>query len=422
MRRAFATIGRLELGDISWEVSSPRACSSPATAESEPQVQEANVCHGLSVSVGVRDPEGNVRRLSGWGPDLAAAVAQTLLPLARNSFTIEVLDREHEKAKKAGETLIRYRVLVRSTEKETVVGSGEGAANNDASALCSAALRGLSNSRLLRSTYRIAGDREVREVAQEATNRISQLFCPDAIDVETRCKIQGILLDELHRFAVAQAIIVSNAPNPHRHLARFDASVVITDNEGRPLEHNTDTDNWWEWYPGLNNDRATLQEIYDTLPAAPPTAIPRIVRLFENPQSWLKFRGAIDLETHDLLHIILGRGLLDQDEAFVLGFTMGTTKNLLAIERVAFKFILSRVYPEPYRIPSELLPAYDLGVAAGKSQGLRRIYRQPLRDFLKRPLGEVRRELRVDTQVVRDFYRREKRLLPGTLASVRLPS
>jgi hypothetical protein len=34
------------------------------------------------------------------------------------------------------------------------------------------------------------------------------------------------------------------------------------------------------------------------------------------------------LEGHDCMHVILGRGLLNQDEAFVIGFTMGSARKI----------------------------------------------------------------------------------------------
>lgn len=75
---------------------------------------------------------------------------------------------------------------------------------------------------------------------------------------------------------------------------------------------------WRTWCPGLDNDDLTLRDALTTLPAAPPTAIPWIVRLFENPQGWLRLHGAVNLRNHDMIHVLLGRGLLGQDEAFVI--------------------------------------------------------------------------------------------------------
>ena len=178
---------------------------------------------------------------------------------------------------------------------------------------------------------------------------------------------------------------------------------------------------WRRWNPGLDNDSRTLREVLDTLPAAPPDAIPWIVRLFENPQGWLRLHGAIDLPHHDMIHVLLGRGLLGQDEAFVIGFTMGATKAVSRLEQCWFKFVVSWLYPAPYTIPRRILAAYDLGVAAGRAMGVENLHRALRDEMLDRPLGETRRLLGIDTHRLRDVYARERAALPDTAARRRLP-
>ena len=189
---------------------------------------------------------------------------------------------------------------------------------------------------------------------------------------------------------------------------------------GPPSAGGTQVPAWRRWCPGLDNDDLTLREVLATLPAAPPTAIPWIVRLFENPHGWLRLHGAVDLAHHDRIHVLLGRGLLGQDEAFVIGFTMGCTKRLSRLEQAFFKFVAANVYPEPYRIPRQTLAAFDLGVEAGREFGVCNLHSAVGDDLLDRPLGDVRRALGIDTVRLRGFYARERAALPGTAASERL--
>jgi hypothetical protein len=179
---------------------------------------------------------------------------------------------------------------------------------------------------------------------------------------------------------------------------------------------------WHEWFPGLDNDDMTMREVLATLPAAPPGAIPWIVRLFENPTGWLRLHGAVDLAHHDMIHVLLGRGLLGQDEAFVIGFTMGSTKAVSWPEERWFKFAASHLYPEPYRMPQKILAAYDLGLEAGREMGVRNVHLALRDDMLDRPLGETRRALAIDTRRLRQFFARERAALPGTASSLRLPA
>jgi hypothetical protein len=184
---------------------------------------------------------------------------------------------------------------------------------------------------------------------------------------------------------------------------------------------DTRSRSWRHWFPGLDNDDLTLRQVLATLPAAPPQAIPWVVRLFENPQGWLRLHGAVDLASHDMIHVLLGRGLLGQDEAFVIGFTMGSTQAVSRLERWLFKHILAHVYPEPYRIPWPILAAYDLGLEAGRTMGARDLHHAVGPALLDRPLGAVRRTLGIDTHRLREFYARERAALPETPASRRLP-
>ncbi|MFM7108965.1 MAG: hypothetical protein ACKOZU_10270 [Planctomycetaceae bacterium] len=183
---------------------------------------------------------------------------------------------------------------------------------------------------------------------------------------------------------------------------------------------DTHTRSWRKWCPGLDNDLLTLREVLATLPAAPPQAIPWIVRLFENPRGWLRLHGAVNLANHDRIHVLLGRGLLDQDEAFVIGFTMGSTKAVSRLEGAFFKYVVSHVYPPPYRIPPRILAAYDLGLEAGREMCVRDLHLALRDDMLDRPLGAVRREVGIDTERLRDFYARERAALPDTPTSARL--
>jgi len=81
----------------------------------------------------------------------------------------------------------------------------------------------------------------------------------------------------------------------------------------------------------LRTNQRTLRHAFDSLMSVGNSQdeVPLIVRLAENPEYHFSglgfFKGRVTLEQHDDIHIILGRGLTLMDEAFVLGFTMGST-------------------------------------------------------------------------------------------------
>lgn len=78
------------------------------------------------------------------------------------------------------------------------------------------------------------------------------------------------------------------------------------------------------------------------------------MRLLENPEYHLpgvtQFHGAVDLDMHERIHILLGRGLLTADGAFTIGFTMGSTKRVQCLEAWLFGALALRV-PGALSIP-----------------------------------------------------------------------
>ena len=179
---------------------------------------------------------------------------------------------------------------------------------------------------------------------------------------------------------------------------------------------------WNNWNPGLDNDDLTLAQVRETLPGADPKDISLLVRLLENPKSPLALTGAASLERHDCIHIILGRGLLPQDEGFVIGFTMGSAKgDLSKLETFIFKKVARFLYPTNYRLTSKNLIAYELGLEAGRDSGCYKIFQVPLEEYGSRTLGEIRSGLGIDREYLKSIYRREAKLLPGTKATKRLP-
>jgi AraC-like DNA-binding protein len=178
--------------------------------------------------------------------------------------------------------------------------------------------------------------------------------------------------------------------------------------------------NWRDWNPGLDNDHIHLGEYLQSLPAASPNAIPRIIRLVENPASRLALPGAITLARHDAIHVLLGRGLLLQDEAFVIGFTMGCDSAIRPRHRNLFRWISTRLYPKPYRMSKADMLAYNLGFDYGLDQHHRDIHEFPFESHLDWSLKDLRTHLGLSVHRLHALFNYEKLLLPGTATSQRL--
>lgn len=178
---------------------------------------------------------------------------------------------------------------------------------------------------------------------------------------------------------------------------------------------------WKEWSPGLDNQQQTLGDVLKTLPGNNAGSINFWVRLFENPNSPIAFPGAISLERHDCMHILLGRGLLSQDEAFVIGFTMGTSPDINNFQTWLFKAFTEYLYPKPYNFTKDDLLIFDLALNAAKDFAIQAIYDFPFEDHTNRTLAELRSKLNIDIQQLKNLYRQEQDLLPDSFCSKRLP-
>lgn len=177
---------------------------------------------------------------------------------------------------------------------------------------------------------------------------------------------------------------------------------------------------WNQWTPGLDNDHLTMQQVIDSLPQAPPDAIPWQVKLLENDEWWTSFPGAISLARHDCVHVLLGRGLMPQDEAFVIGYTMGAAQHCKNWQYQIFRIAAKNFYPHPYRFTRDHMIAYDLAYARGMSSEASNLEYFPFELFMDYTVGNLRRRLGINHHQLRSIYRHEQILLPTTRASRRL--
>ena len=149
--------------------------------------------------------------------------------------------------------------------------------------------------------------------------------------------------------------------------------------------------------------------------------VPLIIKLTENPKylSSKLFTGAVDLFTHDCIHILLGRGLLVKDEAFVIGYTMGSSKKMRRWRRNLFMFICKYLYPEGYKFGEEERFVFYCGVMAGEKcqTDLTEVDFKELLDY--KVLG-IREKLGIDKELLECYYCLEKKCFPESLESQRL--
>jgi hypothetical protein len=122
------------------------------------------------------------------------------------------------------------------------------------------------------------------------------------------------------------------------------------------------------------------------------------VWLIENPKSPISLTGAIDLYNHDIIHILLDRGMLNRDEAMVIGFTMGNSETTSSWVRWLFEFCARHLYPVSYRFNERDLLEFEKGFAYGYSRPKRNIH---IENFVtSKHVGSIRREWSIKTSEV----------------------
>ncbi len=180
---------------------------------------------------------------------------------------------------------------------------------------------------------------------------------------------------------------------------------------------------WDEWSPGLDTDDMTLAEVLATLPAADPGEVPEIIRRYENPESPEALPGAISLPRHDCIHVLLGRGLHVQDEAFIIGATMGAASDITEEVLDFFIKVSTQDYPKHWRFEAAHIASFNLGV--GFSQDNLRnadLHLIPLETepWQSKTVRQARRDLGIVKEELRAYFRKAELLVPGTRATRRL--
>jgi hypothetical protein len=139
--------------------------------------------------------------------------------------------------------------------------------------------------------------------------------------------------------------------------------------------------------------------------------VPLIIKLTENPNYFTSrlFTGAVDLFAHDCIHVLLGRGLLPKDEAFVIGYTMGSGKRMSRWRRNLFLWVCKYLYPEGYKFGEEERYIFYSGVMAGSrcKTDLSKVNFEELLDY---KIQGIREKLGIDRELLKCHYCTEKRL------------
>lgn len=181
---------------------------------------------------------------------------------------------------------------------------------------------------------------------------------------------------------------------------------------------------WRNWHIPLGCGHQSLRDAVNSARAhgVEQREVPLVIKLFENPDypSSRLFHGAVSLSNHDCIHVLLGRGLLPKDEAFAIGFTMGSTRQLHIYEEKLFALISHYLYPRAYRFSQDDLTVFHKAVHLGMVSGCRALNTIHYEYLMENSLSEARRILGIEEELLAAYYRMEKAQFPDAPESQRL--
>jgi len=177
-----------------------------------------------------------------------------------------------------------------------------------------------------------------------------------------------------------------------------------------------------EWFSPLSCKRRKLKSVLKEMEpfALLPEDVPFVIRLIENPKYDIGlFGGATTLGAHDCIHVLLGRGLLLKDEAFVIGYTMGSSKTLSRWRKNLFLSCTKYLYPEGYKFSEDERFVFNMGMMAG-SRCKFNLASVDFKILKNNTLFSLRKKLNINTDLLRACYEAEKSIFKDSKESQRL--
>ncbi len=186
------------------------------------------------------------------------------------------------------------------------------------------------------------------------------------------------------------------------------------------------SNSYLDWHLPLSENTITLRQALDSLNSvkAGQHEIPLMVQLVENPKyrfpGFEIFHGAVDLQQHDCIHILLGRGLTSIDEAFTIGFTMGTTNKVSTTEERLYGLIAQYFYPTVYQFCEDDMEVFKNAVRLGYISSCLALDTVNFEQFMNSSLIELRLSLLLETDLIQAYYQIENKRYPENPACQRL--
>jgi hypothetical protein len=140
-------------------------------------------------------------------------------------------------------------------------------------------------------------------------------------------------------------------------------------------------------------DSWTLAAACQELQGDPATDIPWLMWLLENPDSPFALPGSIGLYNHDCMHLILKQGFSSENEAYVVGFSMGNDVRTNSLHLWVIQTASVWLYPKKYRWHPANVAAFDRGLKLGRATKMKNLNQVMPEVWQHKTLPEIRCEL-----------------------------
>lgn len=140
----------------------------------------------------------------------------------------------------------------------------------------------------------------------------------------------------------------------------------------------------------------TLSEAYNAIGGDSQSTVPFIIWLLENPASPLALPGKITLHNHDCIHLLLGRGFSLEDEAFVIGFTMGNDTKTKNFHLILFQLFSMYFYPKEARFNYECYQSFYTGFVYGKNLPVKNLNQFDWHQLYHKKIAEIRADMGIN--------------------------
>jgi hypothetical protein len=169
------------------------------------------------------------------------------------------------------------------------------------------------------------------------------------------------------------------------------------------------------WHIPLTENRLRLNEAVCDMHALSVGSndLPLLMKLTDDPD-FETYCSSLSLLDHDSIHILLGRGMLPKDEAFVCGFIFGSTGRV----RIAEDRLMEMV--KRYLSTKEDRDIFKDGLLLGMSSHCKPLNQIDYRRYLNDSLGAIRQKLGINTGLLSAYYRKEAKRYPHARESRRL--